>query len=224
MTISLNCAISADKFRARTSCSSPRTNFPLKQTCSFYYVSCLLKMKAHSKKRSAFSIYQSHRKTEVETEAQEEGKTDKTPGARKRRHEESSTNRSAKRFNKADSGSNKSVNSEETNGVFDQEDHSSDNMETKKGKGKLLSKANKLRQSLTFSSRKKKRQGYQSYDGDLEKSSSSVTVNSCPESTDCGTEGDAVRDDGGDSKQEEMEADKLFSWLISPVKPGKFFR
>ena len=203
--------------------SSP-SNFSLKQTCSFYFVSCLLKMKAHSKKRSAFSIYQSHRKTEVETEAQEEGKTDKTPGARKRRHEESSTNRSAKRFNKADSGSNKSVNSEETNGVFDQEDHSSDNMETKKGKGKLLSKANKLRQSLTFSSRKKKRQGYQSYDGDLEKSSSSVTVNSCPESTDCGTEGDAVRDDGGDLKQEEMEADKLFSWLISPVKPGKFFK
>ncbi|XP_029211683.2 ribosomal oxygenase 1-like [Acropora millepora] len=180
-------------------------------------------MKAHSRKRSAFSIYQSHRKTEVETEAREEGKTDKTPGARKRRHEESSTNRSAKRFNKADSTSNKSVNSEETNGVFDQEDHSSDNTETKKGKGKLLSKANKLRQSLTFSSRKKKRQGYQSYDGDLEKSSSTVTINSCPESTDCGTEGDAVRDDGGDLQQEEMEADKLFSWLISPVKPGKFF-
>ncbi|XP_015758221.1 PREDICTED: bifunctional lysine-specific demethylase and histidyl-hydroxylase NO66-like [Acropora digitifera] len=180
-------------------------------------------MKAHSKRRSAFSIYQSHRKTEVETEAREEGRTDKTPGARKRRHEESSTNRSAKRFNKADSTSSKSVNSEETNGVFDQEDHSSDNTETKKGKGKLLSKANKLRQSLTFSSRKKKRQGYHSYDGDLEKSSSSVTINSCPESTDCGTEGDAVRDDGGDLQEEEMEADKLFSWLISPVKPGKFF-
>ena len=181
-------------------------------------------MKAQSKRRSAFAVYRSQRKKEVEIEAQEEEKTDKTPGARKRRHEESSTNRSAKRFNKADSGSNKSVKSEETNGILDQEDHSSDNMETKKGKGKLLSKANKLRQSLTFSSRKKKRQGYQSYDGDLEKCSSSVTVNSCPESTDCGTERDTVRDDGVDVQQEEMEADKLFSWLISPVKPGKFFR
>ena len=224
MTISLNCAISADKFRARIASSYSFRNFSLEKTWAFYHVSCSLKMKAQSKRRSAFAVYRSQRKKEVEIEAQEEEKTDKTHGARKRRHEESSTNRSAKRFNKADSGRNKTVNNEETNGVLDQEDHSSDNMETKKGKGKLLSKANKLRQSLTFSSRKKKRQGYQSYDGDLEKSSSTVTVNSCPESTDCGTEGDTVRDDGVDLQQEEMEADKLFSWLISPVKPGKFFR
>ena len=185
-------------------------------------------MKASLRRRSAFGVYQSQRKKEAESEVQEEDKTDKT-GARKRRHEESSNSRSSKRFNKADSGSNKSVNSEETNGVLDHEDHSSDNMESKKGKGKLLSKANKLRQSLTFSSRKKKRQGYQSYEGDLEKSSSSITVTSYPEKADCRIEGDSVNGDGDsqdriDLQQGETEADRLFSWLISPVKPGKFFR
>ncbi|XP_068731298.1 ribosomal oxygenase 1-like [Montipora capricornis] len=184
-------------------------------------------MKASLRRRSAFGVYQSQRKKEAETEVQEEDKTDKT-GARKRRHEESSNNRSSKRFNKADSGSNKSVNSEETNGVLDHEDHSSDNMESKKGKGKLLSKANKLRQSLTFSSRKKKRQGYQSYEGDLEKSSSSITVTSYPEKADCRMESDSVNGDGdsqdrNDLQQGETEAERLFSWLISPVKPEKFF-
>ena len=179
-------------------------------------------MKSNFKRRSAFAVYQSQLKKEAETPQQEEEKSAKTLGTKKRRHEENSASRPSKKFSK--------VEESETNGKFDHEDHSLDIVESKqRGKGKLLSKANKLRQSLTLSSRKKKRQGYQSYDGDLEKSSSNLTMHSMPEKAECridnnSANGKVEHHDRVDLQEGEMEADRLFSWLISPVKPGKFFR
>lgn len=182
-------------------------------------------MKGSFKRRSAFGVYQSQAKSDAETPEQEEEKPAKTPGVKKRRHEDS-TSRTSKKISKLDSTSSKSVNSEETNGKLDSEDHSPEIMDSKqKGKGKLLSKANKLRQSLTMSSRKKKRQGYRSYECNLEKSSSNLTVHSLPANLDSDSgNGQAEHQDPVNSQQGETEADRLFSWLISPVKPGKFFR
>lgn len=179
-------------------------------------------MKSNFKRRSAFAVYQSQLKKEAETPQQEEEKSAKTLGTKKRRHEDNSASRPSKKFSKV----------EETNGKFDHEDHSLDVVESKqRGKGKLLSKANKLRQSLTLSSRKKKRQGYQSYAGDLdrEKSSSNLTVHSMPEKAECSIDnnsanGKVEHHDRLNLLEGEMEADRMFSWLISPVKPGKFFR
>ena len=181
-------------------------------------------MKVSFKRRSAFAVYQSQLKKEAETLQQEEEKSAKTLGTKKRRHEENSASRPSKKFSKVDGASSKTLDSEETNGKSDHEDHSLEIMESKqKGKGKLLSKANKLRQSLTLSSRKKKRQGYQSYDGELEKSSSNLTVHSMPEKAECGIDNNSANGEA-EYQEGEMEADRLFSWLISPVKPGKFFR
>jgi len=184
-------------------------------------------MKASFKRRSAFGVYQSQLQKDEELLQKEEEKRAKTPGAKKRRHEENSTSRASKKLSKLDS---KSLNSElDTNGNIDHEDHSPDVVEAKqKGKGKMLSKANKLRQSLTLSSRKKKRHGYRSYDRELEKSASNVTVHSLPEKTERKTDSDSGNGDGDQLNQVnlergETEADRLFSWLISPVKPGKFF-
>lgn len=179
-------------------------------------------MKSNFKRRSAFAVYKSQFKKEAETLQQEEEKSAKTLGTKKRRHEDNSASRPSKKFSKV----------EETNGKFDHEDHSLDIVESKqRGKGKLLSKANKLRQSLTLSSRKKKRQGYQSYAGDLdrEKSSSNLTVHSMPEKAECSIDnnsanGKVEHHDRLNLQEGEMEADRMFSWLISPVKPGKFFR
>ena len=185
-------------------------------------------MKASVKRRSAFGVYQSELKKDEELLQKEKEKPAKTPGAKKRRHEENSTSRASKKLSKLDS---KSLNSElDTNGNIDHEDHSPDVVEAKqKGKGKMLSKANKLRQSLTLSSRKKKRHGYRSYDRELEKSASNVTVHSLPEKAERKTDSDSGNGDGDQLTQVnlergETEADRLFSWLISPVKPGKFFR
>ena len=138
-----------------------------------------------------------------------------------------------KKVSKLDSASSKSLNSEvDANGSFDDEKNSPDMTESKqKGKGKLLSRANKLRQSLSLSSRRKKikRNGYRSYDRGLENSASNLTVYSLPEKAECrsGSEtlqSEVEQDDQVNLEQDDTEADKLFSWLISPVKPGKFFR
>lgn len=189
-------------------------------------------MKASSKRRSAFGVYQSQLKKEDDAAEKEEQQTTKTPGAKKRRHEGNSSSRSSKKVSKFDSASRKSLNSDlDTNGNFDHGDDSPETTEFKqKGKGKLFSKANKLRQSLTLSSRKRKRHGYRSYD-QVEKSESSVSlaVHSVPEKTECRTDSElgnaeAEQEDRLNSEQGETDADRLFSWLISPVKPGKFFR
>ena len=212
------CELSADTLRGRINFFRPSVHV-------FHYTH---KMKASFKRRSAFGVYQSQLQKNEELLQKEEEKPAKTPGAKKRRHEENSTSRASKKLSKLDS---KSLNSElDTNGNIDHEDHSPDVVEAKqKGKGKMLSKANKLRQSLTLSSRKKKRHGYRSYDRELEKSASNVTVHSLPEKGERKTDSDSGNGDGDQLTQVnlergETEADRLFSWLISPVKPGKFFR
>lgn len=191
-------------------------------------------MKSSFKRRSAFSIYQSQLKKEDEDSQKEQEKVVKTPGSKKRRHEENSSSRaSIKKVSKLDRASSKSLNGEAGDDEsFDHEEHTPEMAESKqRGKGTLLSKANKLRQSLTLSSRKKKirRNGYQSYDRGLEKSTSNITVHSLPEKADCKSDSELLhseveQDDRVKLDQDETEADKLFSWLISPVKPKKFFR
>ena len=190
-------------------------------------------MKSSFKRRSAFGVYQTQLKKEDEISQKEREKVAKTPGAKKRRHEENATSRVSKKVSKLDSASSKSLNSEvDANGSFDDEKNSPDMTESKqKGKGKLLSRANKLRQSLSLSSRRKKikRNGYRSYDRGLENSASNLTVYSLPEKAECrsGSEtlqSEVEQDDQVNLEQDDTEADKLFSWLISPVKPGKFFR
>ena len=128
------------------------------------------------------------------------------------------------------------MNTEDTDGSLDLEDQTPDILEPKqKGKGTLLSKANKLRQSLGLSSRKKKRNGYRSYDRvDLENSADNLTaVNSLPVEKADKTDSETGNDETDQQEeliadknldQEELEADGLFSWLISPVKAKKFFR
>lgn len=199
-------------------------------------------MKSGFRRRSAFGVYQSQLRKEDEISQKEEKIVTKPSGSKKRQHEENSSSRSSKKASK--SSSTKSLNMADTNGTFDHEEQTPDILEPKqKGKGRLLSKASKLRQSLGMSSRKKKRNGYRSYDRvDLENSSSNLVVHSlsvekAADKTD-GEIGNEETDQQGNEEtdqqrevtvnnnldQEEIEADKLFSWLISPVKAGKFFR
>ncbi|KAL9952077.1 hypothetical protein ACROYT_G039281 [Oculina patagonica] len=159
----------------------------------------------------------------------------KPSGSKKRPHEENSSSRGSKKASKL--SSTKSLNMADTNGTFDHDEQTPDILEPKhKGKGKLLSKANRLRQSLGMSSRKKKRNGYRSYDRvELENSSSNLAVHSLSvekaagaDKTDSETGNEETDQQGevtvnNNLDQEEIEADKLFSWLISPVKAGKFF-
>ena len=189
-------------------------------------------MKSSFKRRSAFSIYQSQLKKEDKDSQKEQEKVVKTPGSKKRQHEENSTSRtSIKKASKLGRASSKSLNGEAGDDEsFDHEEHTPEMAESRqRGKGTLLSKANKLRQSLTSSSRKKKikRNGYQSYDRGLEKSASNLTVHSLPEKADCKSDSELLHSEVEQDdrvNQDETEADKLFSWLISPVKPKKFFR
>lgn len=191
-------------------------------------------MKSSIRRRSAFGVYQSQPKKEDEVSQKEEEIVTKPSGAKKRPHEENTSSRSSKKASK--SGSTKSLMAD-TNGNFDHDVQTPDHiLEPKqKGKGRLLSKANKLRQSLGMSSRKKKRNEYRSYDRvDLENSSSNLAVHSLSvEKTADNTDGDNGYEETEQQEeltvnrnldQEEIEADGLFSWLISPVKAGKFFR
>lgn len=192
-------------------------------------------MKSNFRRRSAFGVYQSQLKKEDEILQKEEEIVNKPSGSKKRPHEENSSSRSSKKASK--SSSNKSLNMADTNGNFDHDEQTPDILEPKqKGKGRLLSKANKLRQSLGMSSRKKKRNDYRSYDRvDQQNPSSpnlavhSVSVEKTADKTDSetGNEETDQQEQATVNKsldQEEIEADKLFSWLISPVKAGKFFR
>jgi len=190
-------------------------------------------MKSSLRRRSAFGVYQSQLIKEDETSQKEEERLTEPSGSKKRPHEDNSSSHSSKKTSRR--SSNKSLNTEDVNGNFDLDDQAPDILESKqKGKGKLFSKANKLRQSLGLSSRKKKRNGYRSYDRvDLENSSSNLTVNSLAvekaDKTDSETGNDETDQQeeliaNKDLDQEELEADGLFSWLISPVKARKFFR
>ena len=190
-------------------------------------------MKSSLRRRSAFGVYQSQLIKEDETFQKEEETLPKPSGSKKRPHEENSSSHSSKKASKV--GSSKSLDSEERNGNFDHDEQTPDILEPRlKRKGRLLSRANKLRQSLGLSSRKKKRIGYRSYDCvDLENSANNHTVNSLSvekaDKTDSET-GDDETDqqeqliESKNVDQEALEADALFSWLISPVKSGKFFR
>lgn len=190
-------------------------------------------MKSSLRRRSAFGVYQSQLRKEDETSQKEDERLTKPSGSKKRPHEENSSSRSSKKASKLDS--TKSLNMEDASGNFDDDEQTPDILEPKqKGKGRLLSKANKLRQSLGLSSRKKKRNGYRSYDRvDFENSASNLTVNSLSvekaDKTDSETGNDETDQQeeliaNKDLDQEEIEADGLFSWLISPVKARKFFR
>ena len=176
-----------------------------------------------SRRRSAFSVYQASSKKDSESFQKEEGTNLEPTEPKRRRCEENSSRKSEQKL-----GSSKSL-SEDTNGTTDHEEHSPCIAESKhRGKGKLFSKANKLRQSLTFSSRRKKRNGYRSWDGDIAKSTSTIQIpadHEKPERTDSETGTDQAEDvNQGNDETEETEAEKLFAWLISPVKPKKFFR
>ena len=187
-------------------------------------------MKSSLRRRSAFGVYQSQLIKEDETSQKEEERLTQPSGSKKRSHEDNSSSHSSKKTSKL--SSSKSLNTEDVNGNFDLDDQAPDILESKqKGKGKLFSKANKLRQSLGLSSRKKKRNGYRSYD--LEDSSSNLTVNSLAVEKSDRTDSETGNDETDqqeeliadkDFDQEELEADGLFSWLISPVKARKFFR
>lgn len=189
---------------------------------SILHVKLFVKMKSSFRRRSAFSVYQSQLVKDDESSRKEEEKANKPPRSKKRPHDENPASSTSKKVSKL--GSSKSLDNDGTNGTFDHEERTPDILEPKqKGKGKLLSKANKLRQSLTLSSRKKKRNGYRGYDRvDLQEGS-------CDKSDRTDTEtGNEEANEEEQAKwkleQEEIEADRLFSWLISPVKPGKFFR
>ena len=190
-------------------------------------------MKSSVRRRSAFSVYQSQIGKDEESSQKEEEKANQPSGSKKRPCDENPSKSTSKKVSKL-LVSSKSLDDDGTNGIFDHEEQTPDILEPKqKGKGKLFSKANKLRQSLSLSSRKKKRNGYRSYDRvDLqEKSSGNLTVHSLPadksDRTDSETGNEETCQEGQakwNSEQEDIEADRLFSWLISPVKPGKFFR
>ena len=189
-------------------------------------------MKSSSRRRSAFSVYQSQIGKDEESSQKVEEKANQPSGSKKRPLDENPSKSTSKKVSKL-SGS-KSLDDDGTNGIFDHEERTPDILEPKqKGKGKLLSKANRLRQSLSLSSRKKKRNGYQSYDRvDLqEKSSSNLTVHNLPADKSDRTDSETGNEEPSEeeqakwnSEQGDIEADRLFSWLISPVKPGKFFR
>jgi len=189
-------------------------------------------MKSSVRRRSAYGVYQSQLIKEDETFQKEEERLAKPPGSKRRLHEENSSSQSSKKASKV--GSNKSLDTEDRNGNFEHDEQSSDILEPKqKGKGRLLSKANKLRQSLGLSSRKKKRNGYQSYDHvDLENPATNLAVTSLSVEKSDKTDSETGDDETDQQEQlkvsknfeeEELEADGLFSWLISPVKAGKFF-
>ena len=191
-------------------------------------------MKSSLRRRSAFGVCQSQLIKDDETSQKEEERLTKPSGSKKRSHEDNSSSHSSKKTTKL--SSSKSLNTEDTDGSLDLEDQTPDILEPKqKGKGTLLSKANKLRQSLGLSSRKKKRNGYRSYDRvDLENSADNLTaVNSLPVEKADKTDSETGNDETDQQEeliadknldQEELEADGLFSWLISPVKAKKFFR
>lgn len=190
-------------------------------------------MKSSIRRRSAYGVYQSQLIKEDETFQKEEERLAKPPGSKRRLHDENSSSQSSKKASKV--GSNKSLDTEDRNGNFEHDEQSSDVLEPKqKGKGRLLSKANKLRQSLGLSSRKKKRNGYQSYDHvDLENPATNLAATSLSVEKSDKTDSETGDDETDQQEQlkvsknfeeEELEADGLFSWLISPVKAGKFFR
>lgn len=189
-------------------------------------------MKSSLRRRSAFGVYQSQLIKENETSQKEEERLTEPSGSKKRSHEDNSSSHSKKTSKLS---SSKSLNTEDENGNFDLDDQTADILEPKqKGKGRLFSKANKLRQSLGLSSRKKKRNGYRSYDRvDLENSSSNLTANSLAVEKADKTDSETGNDESDQQEeliakknldQEDLEADGLFSWLISPVKARKFFR
>ncbi|XP_020627821.1 bifunctional lysine-specific demethylase and histidyl-hydroxylase NO66-like isoform X2 [Orbicella faveolata] len=188
-------------------------------------------MKSSLRRRSAFGVYQSQLIKENETSLKEEERLTEPSGSKKRSHEDNSSSHSKKTSKLS---SSKSLNTEDENGNFDLDDQTADILEPKqKGKGRLFSKANKLRQSLGLSSRKKKRNGYRSYDRvDLENSSSNLTANSLAVEKADKTDSETGNDESDQQEeliakknldQEDLEADGLFSWLISPVKARKFF-
>lgn len=190
-------------------------------------------MKSSLRRRSAYGVYQSQLIKEDETSQKEEERLNKPSESKKRLHEENSSSHS-KKTSRLDSV--KSWNSEDSNENLDLDDQTPDILEPRqKGKGRLLSKANKLRQSLGLSSRKKKkRNGYRSYDCvDLGNSASDLVVTSLSVEKTDKTDSETGNDETDHQKeliaiknfdQEELEADGLFSWLISPVKARKFFR
>ena len=190
-------------------------------------------MKSSLRRRSAYGVYQSQLIKDDETSQKEEERLTKPSGSKKRLHEDNSSSHSSKKTSRLDS--NKSLNTEDSSENLDLDDQTPDILEPRqKSKGKLLSKANKLRQSLGLSSRKKKRNGYRSYDRvDLGNSASDLAVNSLSVEKTDKTDSETGNDDTDQQEelivkknfdQEELEADGLFSWLISPVKARKFFR
>ena len=189
-------------------------------------------MKSSLRRRSAYGVYQSQLIKEEETSQKEEERLTKPSASKKRLHEDNSSSHS-KKTSRLDS--TKSLNSEDSNENLDLDDQTPDSLEPRqKGKGRLLSKANKLRQSLGLSSRKKKRNGYRSYDRvDLGNSASDLIVTSLSVEKTDKTDSETGNDETDQQEelianknldQEELEADGLFSWLISPVKARKFFR
>ena len=100
-------------------------------------------------------------------------------------------------------------------------------------KKRPLSKAHRFRQSLSLSSKKKRTRSAKSSRAEVEDlASSKRRRKSAPVfSSDEGSRSRESRVEhasGADGEasisHEETEADKIFQWLISPVKPTKFFR